>query len=102
MDIKYLGLLFLAVWLILQGLTGYFDFYVPFEQKLFPAVNLIAGIILLFRSIKLKHGDLGTFFLGCWAVLNSTLFLFHLSFPYSNTIVHLLGLVSGILLIIKQ
>jgi uncharacterized membrane protein YphA (DoxX/SURF4 family) len=100
--IKYIGLIFLAVWLILQGLTGYFEFYVPYEEKIFPAINLIAGLILLFRSIKLKHGDVGLFLLGCWAVLDSVLFLFHYSFRYSNTIVHLLGLVAGILLIFRR
>ena len=102
MNYKYIGLVLLAFWLILQGLEGFFEFYIPHEEKILPIINITAGLILLFQAIKLKHGDVGVFLLGCWAVLNSTLFLFHTSFFYSNTIVNLLGVVAGIMLILKK
>jgi hypothetical protein len=102
MNFKYLGLIFLAIWLIAQGLESFFEFYFPHEEKIFPAINLVAGIILAGYCIKLKHGDIGLFLLGCWAVLDSILFLFHFSFEYSNMIVHGLGLVAGIMLILKM
>jgi hypothetical protein len=99
---KYIGLVILAIWLTAQGLEGLFEFYFPHEDKILPTINLIAGVLLLSYAIKLKHGDLGLFFLGCWAVLNSGLFLFHYSFSYSNTIVNVLGVVAGVMLIIKM
>ncbi len=101
MKYKYIGLLFLGIWLTVQGLEGYFEFYFPHENKVLPLINLVAGLLLLFQAIRLKHGDVGIFLLGCWAILSSFLFLSHLSFTHSNTVVHLLGLVAGILLILR-
>lgn len=102
MNFKYIGLVFLAIWMITQGLEGFFEFYFPHEDKVLPAINLSAGFILLFYAIKLKHGDIGLFLLGCWAVLNSGLFLFHYSFIYSSTITHVLGIAAGVCLILKR
>jgi hypothetical protein len=98
---KYIGLVLLAVWLITQGLENLFEFYFPHEDKILPAINLIAGVILLMYAIKLKHGDIGLFLLGCWAFLSSSLFLFHYSFFYSNIITHVLGVAAGIMLIMR-
>lgn len=102
MDYKYIGLVILALWLTLQGLEGLFEFYFPHEDKILPTINLIAGVFLLSYAIKLKHGNLGLFFLGCWCVLHNGLFLFHYSFSYSNSIVNVLGIVAGVMLVIKM
>jgi hypothetical protein len=102
MNYKYIGLVMLGLWLTAQGLEGLFKFYFPFEDKILPVINLISGLILSGYCIKCKHGDIGLFLLGCWATLNSTLFLFHYSFHYSNTIIHVLGIAAGIMLIIKK
>ncbi len=101
MNAKYLGLVFLAIWLIVQGLERTFEFYFPYEEKVLPAINFLAGGFLAGYCIKLKHGDIGLFLLGCWAILSSVLFLFHFSFEYSNKIVNGLSLAAGILLILK-
>lgn len=101
MDAKHIGLVLLAVWLITQGLEGFFEFYFPHENKVLPAINFTAGAILLGIAIKMKHGDIGLFLLGCWSVLNSGLFLFHYSFTYSDTITHILGVTAGLFLIMK-
>lgn len=102
MDLKYIGLVFLGLWLTAQGLEGIFEFYFPHEDKILPTINLIAGLILSGYCIKCKHGDIGLFLLGCWATLNSGLFLFHYSFQYSNTIIHVLGVAAGVMLILKK
>lgn len=102
MNAKYIGLVLLGIWLTLQGLEGIFQFFIPKEDKILPFVNLLAGLILSGYNIKMKHGDIGLFLLGCWAVLNSGLFLFHYSFQYSNTIIHVLGVTAGIMLILKK
>lgn len=102
MNYKYTGLVLLGLWLTAQGLEGIFEFYFPHEDKILPVINLLAGLILSGYAIKLKHGDIGLFLLGCWATLNSGLFLFHYSFHYSNTIIHVLGIAAGMMLILKK
>ena len=102
MTAKYIGLVFLGLWLTVQGLEGIFEFYIPHEDKILPVINLMAGVILSGYCIKCKHGDIGLFLLGCWSFLNSGLFLFHYSFPYSNTIIHVLGIAAGVMLILKK
>ncbi len=97
---KQIGLWFLAAWLIIQGLEAVFKFSFPADGKILPAINLLSGSALFLYAVKLKRGDVGLFLLGCWAVLQSTLFLFHLSFHHSNMIVSILGILAGIFLII--
>jgi hypothetical protein len=101
MSYKQIGLTLLAAWLITQGLGSLFKFYFPYGDKILPVINLSAGLFLLMYGIKLKHGDIGLFLLGIWAVLRSGLFLFNYSFPYSNTILDILGIVAGIMLIVR-
>jgi len=98
---KYIGLLLLAIWLIAQGAGSLLNIYFPYEAKVLPIINVISGVLLTLTTIKLKHGDIGIFFLGCWAILQSSLFLFHITFSHSNLVVHLLGILAGILLILK-
>ncbi len=97
---KQAGLWFLAAWLIIQGLQVVFKFSLPGEAKLLPVINLLAGVCLFLYAVKLKRGDIGLFLLGCWAVLQNILFLFHLTFHYSAMVVSILGIVAGCFLII--
>jgi len=99
--VKYIGLILLSLWLIVQGLGDLLKIYFPKEQKILPILNLSAGIFLVLCIIKIKRGEIGLLFLGFWAVLQSSLFLFHYNFNHSNTVVHVLGIIAGILLICK-
>jgi hypothetical protein len=98
---KQAGLWLLAAWLILQGLEAIFKFSFPGDGKVLPIINLIAGAALFLYAVKLKHGNIGLFLLGCWAILQNTLFLFHLTFSHSSLIVPLLGLIAGVFLVVK-
>lgn len=98
---KYTGLILLALWLIAQGLKFIFNLYFPREQEILPLVNMAAGVFLVLCLLKIKRGEISLFFLGVWAILQSSLLLFDYSFNYSHTLVHLLGIVAGILLIFK-
>jgi len=99
--VKYIGLFFLSLWLVAQGLTNIFEISFPKEEKILPILNLAAGIFLVLCLIKIKRGEIGSLFLGFWAVLQSSLFLFHYSFNHSGTVVHALGIIAGVLLILK-
>lgn len=99
---KQTSLWLLAAWLIIQGLEFIFKFSFPHEEKILPIINLLAGTALFLYAVKLKRGDIGLFLLGCWAVLQNTLFLFHVTFHYSGMVLSILGIVAGIFLIIGQ
>ncbi|MDQ7090548.1 MAG: hypothetical protein Q9M50_07880 [Methylococcales bacterium] len=98
---KYLGLFSLSVWLIAQGVGNLFNISFIKDEKILPYVNLAAGVFLVLCIIKIKRGEIGLLFLGIWAVLQSSLFLFNFSFPYSNMVVHSLGIIAGAFLIFK-
>lgn len=98
---KYLGLFSLSVWLIAQGIGNLFGISFIKDEKILPYVNLAAGVFLVLCIFKIKRGELGLLFLGFWAVLQSSLFLFHFNFPYSNIAVHSFGIITGVLLIFK-
>jgi hypothetical protein len=97
---KYAGLIGLAIWLILQALETLFKFSFKYDDKILPAINLLAGFILFLYTVKLRRGEIGLFVLGLWATFQSSLFLFHYTFPYSNLMANVLGMLAGILLMI--
>jgi len=97
---KQAGLWFLAAWLIIQGLQVVFKFSFPKEDKILPLINLVSGVALFLYAVKLKRGDIGLFLLGCWAILQNTLFLFHITFHYSSLVIAILGIMAGIFLVI--
>lgn len=99
--LKYIGLVILALWLIAQGVGHLLEFYFPKEQKILPIINIVAGVILVLATIKIKRGEIGLLILGIWAVFQSSMFLFNYSFNYSNMAVHILGIFAGLLLIFK-
>ena len=101
LKLKYIGLSLLSIWLIAQGLGHFFEFYFPQEQKILPILNMSAGIVLILTVIKMKRGEIGSLILGLWAVLQSAMFLFHFSFNHSNSLTHILGIIAGVMLILK-
>lgn len=98
---KNLGLLILAVWLITQGVLDLTKLHFPYDKLILSIVALVAGLVLLIYVIKTKLSDVGLLLLGVWLVLRSSLYLFHLSFPYSDMTIAIIGVVSGGLLLIR-
>ena len=99
--LKYTGLVILSLWLILQGLGDVLKIDFPNNQKILPIINMIGGVFLILCLIKRQRGDIGILLLGAWSLLQSSSFLFHISFNNSNTIIHVLGMIAGVLLILK-
>ncbi|MCK5898931.1 MAG: hypothetical protein KAG06_07670 [Methylococcales bacterium] len=99
--LKYAGLVILSLWLILQGLGDVLKVDFPKYHKILPIINMIGGAFLILCLIKRQRGDIGILLLGAWSLLQSSSFLFHISFNHSNTIIHILGLIAGVLLILK-
>jgi len=99
---KNLGLFILALWLIAQGVLSLTSLHFPYQKLVIPSVALTAGVVLLLFVIKTKLGDIGLFLLSLWLILRSSMFLFHLTFPYSDMTVAILGISAGFFLIIRK
>lgn len=97
-----IALFILAVWMIAQGVLALTAFHFPYEKQLLPLLALTAGIVLLMYVIKTKIANLGLLLLSLWLILRSSLYLFHYSFPYSDMVVAILGVVSGVVLMIRK
>ncbi|MCK5121423.1 MAG: hypothetical protein KAQ91_05540 [Methylococcales bacterium] len=99
---KYWGLLILALWLIIQGVLDLTNLHFPYEKLVMSIMALVAGLVLFLHAVKTKLSDVGLLLLGIWLVLRSSLFLFHFTFPYSDMTIAILGIVAGVLLLIRM
>lgn len=99
---KNTGLFIMALWLIAQGVLSLTKLHFPYEKHILSSVALCAGITLLLHGIKTRLGDIGLLLLSLWLILRSSLVLFHYSFPYSDMILAILAIVSGLFLIIRK
>jgi hypothetical protein len=99
---KNLGLFLVSLWLITDNLLRLTSLHFPYQKIIIPAVALTAGIILFLYILKIRLGDIGLFLLSLWLILRSSLFLFHITFPYSDMTVAILGISTGFFLLIRK
>jgi len=99
---RNIGILLLAAWLIMQSSLTLSGYHFPYQKLVLAIVALVSGGILLINVIQTKIANLGLLLLSIWLILKSSLFLFHFDFPYSNITVAILGLVTGVLLILRK
>jgi len=99
---KNTALLLLSVWLIMQSSLSLSNYHFPYDKILLAVVSLASGLMLLIHIIQTKMANLGLLLLGVWLLLKSSLFLFHFSFLYSDMSVAILGLMAGVLLILRK
>jgi len=99
---KDTGLLILALWLITQSALRLTAIHFPYQEIILPGLALSAGIFILIHVIKTKIANIGLLLLSIWLILRSSLFLFNITFPYSDMTIAILGMVTGIMLIVKK
>ncbi len=92
----------LAIWLIAQSILSLTKWNFPWQKLILPSTALAAGVLLLLHVLKTKIGNLGHLFLSLWLLYSSSLLLFKFSFPYSQMTVAILGMVTGVFLIIRK
>ena len=99
---KNLGLFFLALSLIIQGILHFTKLSFPYDNQIISGLALLAGVVLALHVFKRFLGNIGLFLLSLLLIIRSSLALFHFSFPYSDLLIALLGLFAGIFLMIRQ
>ena len=99
---RSVGLILLGLWLIAEGILNLIDLHFPYDRMILAAAALSAGVALLLNSIQSRLNDLGVLFLGLWLILRSSLFLFKFSFPYSEWLLAITGIIAGLLLILRK
>ena len=96
-----LGILFLGIWLILSGLFSLLNVHVPIMANLLPLLAVIAGLLILLGSVQPAR-SLGFILLGIWLVLKGLSPFIYVHIPYFAYLVDLLGIVGGILILLRR
>jgi hypothetical protein len=97
----YLGFFLLGCWLILFNLQNILHKSLPLLTELLPVLAIVAGVLILLSKASLnKH--LGVIFLAVWLILKGL--WGHLPVPINGYIIilHLTGLLAGVLLLIRK
>ncbi len=100
--LKVTGLLLLACWLIVQGLLILTPLHFSYEKTLLAALALTSGVVLLMDLLRFKLANAGILMLSIWLLLRSSMILFHVHFPYSETLLAGLGIVAGVFLMVRR
>ena len=99
---KNTGLLLLGVWLTALGLKDFFQLQFRYHEMLFAGLGFAAGVSLLLNAMGSKFASPGLFLLAAWLLLKNGMMLFNWNFPASAQILSIIGIVAGILLILKK
>lgn len=99
---RYTGLLLLSFWLCLTGFQTLFKLRFAYDYWIAPGLALAAGLVLLLACFRRFSGNFGLGWLSLWLLLMSTMQLFKYSFPYSETSLAVIGLISAVFLLLKK
>ena len=96
-----LATVFLGVWLILGGLLPLLGLNSPLISKILFLLAIVTGLLLLFGKVSF-NSKLGVVCLGLWLIVKAILPYVDLSIPFIYMLLNLLGLVSGILILLGR
>jgi hypothetical protein len=96
-----LGTLFLGVWLVFTGFLSLLNLHIPILANLLPLVALVAGLLILLGSAKLTK-SLGFILLGIWLILKGLSPFLYIRIPYFGFLIDFLGVVAGILILLRR
>ncbi len=100
---KRLGMVFLAVWLLLMGLSALVNLSFPAYQVVMGLLAVAAGVLLLVGERKLLPvQNWGLFLLGIYLTLLGIIQVFGIRFANSSSLLALLALAAGILILIQR
>ena len=100
---KNLGILLLAVYLIVSGLTSFINLDSYGGGLILAILAAAAGIFLLveLRGKRIK-AHIGTLLLSIWLIAKGLLPLLGIHFPGMDIIMALLAIAAGIFLLLKR
>jgi hypothetical protein len=102
-EMKNLGNILLAVWLILVGLLPLLNLRFSGSDLILPVLAIAAGVLILVGRGRVKlSGNLGVLLLGVWLILYGVLPLLKISFPAAGVVLGVLAIAAGVLLLLNR
>jgi hypothetical protein len=102
-SMKRLSLIILGAWLILRGLVTLTDFSFHGSSAILAVMAVIAGALLILADWSEKFSaHIADFVLGIWLILAGIVPLFNIHFRGSGAVIEVIGLLSGILIILRK
>ena len=96
-------MLLLSIWLIATGLLSLANVSFPSSGIILALLAIATGVVfVLDMRGKRLSGNLGIALLSIWLILGGLLPLLNISVPYSNVVLAVLAVVTGILLLIRR
>ena len=100
---KKLATILLGAWLILKGLIGLADLSFQGSTTILAIMAVVAGALLILADWNEKFSThLADFALGIWLILAGLVPLFDLHFRGSHAVFEVVGLVAGVLVILRK
>ncbi len=100
---KKLAIILLGVWLILRGLIALTDLSFQGISTIMAVAAVVAGALLILADWGEKFSThIADFVLGIWLILAGIVPLFSLHFRGSHVVLDVVGLVAGVLVILRR
>ena len=96
-----LGLILLGLWLIILNLQNLLHRTFPVISTLLPILAIVAGVLLLLATAKIGK-SLGGVLLACWLILKGIWIFLPMPLAQFGPVLHALGLVAGVVLLVKK
>jgi hypothetical protein len=95
------GWLLLSTWLIATGLFSLLDIHNAIVSNVLPLVALLTGIFLLLGPTQLPK-SMGIVLFAIWLIMKGLIPFVYFYIPYCDYLVDILGIIAGILLLIRR
>lgn len=100
---KRLATILLGVWLILRGLITLADLSFQGSSTVLAILAIAAGALLLLADWGEKFSThIADFVLGAWLILAGIVPLFDIHFRGSHAVLDVVGLLAGVLIIMRR
>lgn len=100
---KKLATILLGAWLILRGLIALADFSFEGSSTILAVMAVVAGALLILADWSEKFSThIADFVLGIWLILAGIIPLFGVHFRGSSAVLEVVGLLAGVLIILRK
>ncbi len=100
---KKLATILLGAWLILRGLIALAAVNFQGSATILDIVAVVAGALLILADWSEKFSThIADFLLGAWLILAGAVSLFNVHFRGSHAVLDVIGLIAGVLVILRK
>jgi len=100
---KRLATILLGAWLIVRGLITLTDFNFQGSSTILAITAVVAGALLILADWSDKFSThIADFVLGTWLILAGIVPLFNLHFRGSHAVLEVVGMLAGVLVILRN